>query len=158
MRIDNKIGRLTDGPALIIGLTFCLFGLLLLFNRTFLLGAILFLSGIYLLFSYNGVEIDTTQKQVRTYQKLFGLYKYGNWKSLDAFIGVTLVPIKTVQKIYSRSNRTNVVSDKQYRIYLVDRNKKPSLPIKCCKDLVKARNSLDEFAIWLKLPVYSVRA
>jgi len=87
----------------------------------------------------------------------FGIFKTGKWESLEKYIGLTLIPMKRVYAIYSRSNRRNESVEKEYRIYLVNKAKKPILPLKRCKSFEKAQNSIDEFSIWLKMPVYSIK-
>lgn len=65
--------------------------------------------------------------------------------------------MKKVQSTFSRSNRQVSSTEKYFMIYLVNKTNKPSVPIKKCKTLETAQNSLDEFSIWLKMPVFSVK-
>jgi hypothetical protein len=58
--------------------------------------------------------------------------------------------------MYSRSNRVNVSQKLEYRIYLVNKAKRPAVEIKSCKTPELGQQSLDEFSIWLKMPVFSV--
>ncbi len=81
----------------------------------------------------------------------------GKWKPIDNYLGVTIVPMNKIQTIYSRSNRINSSSKNEFNIHLVNKAKKPALAIKKCKTREAAQDSLDEFAIWLKLTVYSVK-
>jgi len=85
------------------------------------------------------------------------LFKTGKWKSLRAYIGVTLVPITTRESMASWSNRVTSNKKTDYRIYLVNKARKPAFAIKTCPTREKAQNSLDEFSIWLKVPVFSVK-
>ncbi len=88
---------------------------------------------------------------------LFGLFRNGKQMSVEPYIGLTLVSMQKVYNMYSRSNRTNRSASDDYRVYLVDKRKKPALPLKSCKTQEEAQSSMDEFSIWLKLPVYSIR-
>ena len=115
----------------------------------------LLISG-FLLLSFSGVQIDIKKRKIKSYNSFFGFIKTGKWKPIDKYMGVTLVRMRKVYNLYSRSNRINSSKIKEFRIYFVDRAKKPAVAIKICKTNEDAQNSLDEFAIWLKLPVYSV--
>jgi hypothetical protein len=64
--------------------------------------------------------------------------------------------MKKVQRMYSRSNRSNTSSKNEYRVYLVNARKAPAVSIKKCKTPEEGQRCLDELAIWLKLPVYSI--
>ncbi len=157
MHINNKITKLLTGPYIFFGLVFIpvvIFGLL---DSQWIIAMIFGVIVWYLFATYTGVEIDTDTRMYRTYNKHFGLFKTGNWRSLEPFVGLTLVPIRNLYGMYSRSNRTNVSEKKEFRIYLVNRAKKPAVEIKTCATLESGLQSIDEFSIWLKLPVYSVK-
>ncbi len=111
----------------------------------------------YMLGTYSGVEIDTETRKFRAYNQHFGLFKTGRWQSLDDYLGLTLVPMKNVITMYSRSNRVNRSEKQEYRVYLVNKAKKPAIEIKKCKSPETGQDSLDELAIWLHLPVFSVK-
>jgi len=153
MKIDNKISHFLTGPYIFFGFLFIpglLHGLL---NHQPVLASVAAMA--YLFATYSGVEIDTEKKKFRGYNKQFGLLKTGRWRSLDEYIGVTLVPMRKVYRMYSRSNRSNTSEKTEYRIYLVNRAKRPAIPIKKCKTQDEGYKCLDEFAIWLHKPVYS---
>ena len=120
-------------------------------------GIVISIIGSFLLFSYSGVEIDTEKKKIKQYNKLFGFIKTGKWESVEKYVGVTLVRLKETQNVFSRSNRQTSIHKIVYKIYLVNQTKKPQLAIKKCSNRNSAQDSLDEFAIWLKLPVYSIK-
>jgi len=94
---------------------------------------------------------------LRQYNKLFGLIKTGKWKSFQSYVGVTLIPFTRKESMASWSNRINTTKETDYRIYLVNKARKPAFAIKCCKNMDEARASHDEFSIWLKLPVYTAK-
>jgi hypothetical protein len=103
------------------------------------------------------VEIDTTNRRVKQYNKIFGIFKTGKWQSMNAYSGLTLIPVRKVRTIASRANLTTSTVQRDYRIYLVNKAKKPAFAIKKCKTREQAQNSIDEFSIWLKMPVFSVK-
>lgn len=155
--INNKIEKTLTGPSIFIGIAFLILGAGFIFNNEWFLGLFFLLLASFLFFTYSGIEIDTTTKQIKSYYIFLGLIKHGKWQSLEKYRGVTLVPMKKVTKTFSRSNRQNSTTKKYFEIYLVNEAKKPALPIKRCDSLEHAQNSLDEFSIWLKMPVFSVK-
>jgi hypothetical protein len=88
---------------------------------------------------------------------VFGLFKRGQWISLEKYVGLTLVPMQKVYSMYSQSNRKIKSVSNDFRVYLVDQHKRPAFALKSCKTEDLAHNSMDEFSIWLKMPVYSVK-
>jgi hypothetical protein len=157
MIIDNKIERTFGGPLLIMGLTFMAIAVVMIFSHRYVLAIVGFIIAGFILFTYSGIDIDIEKRRIKPYYMIFGLLKRGKWESLNKFLGLTLVPMKKVSAVYSRSNRRNTSIKNDFRVYLVNRSKKPAYPLKTCKTREEAQNSMDEFAIWLKLPVYSVK-
>ena len=157
MIIDNKTGRILSGPSIFLGITFLVMGLIFIINKAWITGTISSVIASFLLLSYSGVQIDNEKRKIKPYNNYFGFIKTGKWKPIDNYLGVTLVPMNKVQTVYSRSNRINTTDKKEFQIHLVNKVKKPALEIKKCNTLETAQNSLDEFAIWLKLPVYTVK-
>lgn len=155
--IDNKTGKVLNGPAIFLGLTFTLIGIVFILDAVWLFGFLFLLVALFLFFSYSGVEINTETKKIKAYNNFFGLIKKGKWESLNQYKGITLVPMRTTQTIFSRSNRQTTSTDRYFMIYLINAGLKPKLPIKKCKNIEDAQNSLDEFSIWLKMPVFSIK-
>ncbi|MEE4284643.1 MAG: hypothetical protein V2I31_00795 [Mariniphaga sp.] len=157
MKVDNKIEKPFGRTAVFVGVLFLLVGSLMLLNGAIFWGILVVLFAALVVFTYSGIEIDTENYEVRQYSKWFGLFKTGKWKSLRAYIGVTLVPITTRESMASWSNRVTSNKKTDYRIYLVNKARKPAFAIKACPTREEAQNSLDEFSIWLKVPVFSVK-
>lgn len=157
MNIDNKIQQTFNGPVIILGITFLINALWMVFSSMWYLGIPSFIIACFLLFTFSGMEIDTERRMIKPYYMLFGIFKNGKWQSLEKYVGLTLVPMRKVYSVFSRSNRRNDSEMDEYRVYLVNRSKKPALPLKSCKSQEAAQDSMDEFSIWLKLPVYSVK-
>lgn len=157
MKIDNKIQQTFSGPLVFMGITFIGTAIALVLGRLWYLGVLSFIIACFLLFTFSGIEIDTERRMIKPYYMLFGLFKNGKWQSLEKYIGLTLVPMRKIYSVYSRSNRKSDSEKDEYRVYLVNHSKKPALPLKSCKTRELAQNSMDEFSIWLKLPVYSVK-
>jgi hypothetical protein len=157
LKVDNKIEKPFGRTAVFVGVLFLLVGSLMLLNGAIFWGILVVLFAALVVFTYSGIEIDTENYEVRQYSKWFGLFKTGKWKSLRAYIGVTLVPITTRESMASWSNRVTSNKKTDYRIYLVNKARKPAFAIKACPTREEAQNSLDEFSIWLKVPVFSVK-
>jgi hypothetical protein len=157
MKIENKIEPLLNGPMKFAGYTLLLLAVFFVYEGSIIPGIVVALLVSFFVFSFSGVEIDTTGRRIKQYNRIFGLFKTGRWKSLDAFPGITLVPMRRVNTFASRSNRTTTTIQNDYRIYLINKARKPAVVIKVCKNPEQAQNSLDEFSIWLKLPVYSIK-
>ena len=152
MIITNKLDRSFGKSTFFPGIIFLVSGSLLIF---LIWPAIMALAGAFILFTHDGVQLDTEKREVRPYQSLFGIFKTGKWIPLDRFIGLTLVPVKRVSKIMSMSNRSTSIEENDFRIFLVNPHRKPDFPIKKCKTADDAQDRLDELSLWLKMPVYS---
>ena len=157
MIIDNKIEKTLSGPTILIGITSLAVGIVSLISAHWIAGILATLIAWFLLLSFSGIQIDAEKGILRPYNCWFGILKTGKWKTLEPYIGLTLVPMKKVYTVYSRSNRSITNKKVEFRVYLVNRSQKPALAIKCCKKQETAQNSLDELAIWLHLPVYTIK-
>ncbi len=157
MLIDNKIEKTFSGPLVIMGLTFLVIAVILVLTHYWFLGIASFVIFSFILFTFTGTEIDTEKRRIKPYYMVFGFLKRGKWESLEKYRGLTLVPMQHVQSVYSRSNKKNTTVKTDFRVYLVNQSKKPAFPLISCKNREAAQNSMDEYSIWLKMPVYSVK-
>ncbi len=157
MIIDNKIQRTFTGPLTILGITFMFLALTFVFTGIWYIAIPIFVLALFFLFTWSGVIIDTENRRIKPYYMVFGLFKRGQWISLGKYPGLTLVPMQKVYKMYSQSNRKSKSATNDFRVYLIDSHKRPAFPLKKCKIEDDAKNCMDEYSIWLKLPVYSVR-
>ncbi len=158
MKVDNKIERAFGRTAVFAGVIFLITGIFMLFAGAYIIGAVTFLLAVFVVFTDAGVELDTDKRMMRMYNNWFGFIRTGKWKSLRDYIGVTLVPVSRWESMSSWSNRVTSTKTTDYRIFLVNEARKPAVAIKKCKTRENAQNSLDEFSLWLKVPVYSVKA
>lgn len=156
MLIDNKIEKTFSGTFIIMGSTFLFIAAILILNQQWILGVLSFLVAGFILFTFSGIEIDTEKRMIKPYYMVFGFLKRGKWESLENYRGLTLIPMKKIYTTFSRSNRKNSSTESDFRVYLVNKAKKPAFPLKSCKSREAAQNSMDEFSIWLKMPVYSI--
>lgn len=152
MIINNKLGKSFGKGFSIQGLVLIALGIITI---TSVWTVVFILLGALLFFSYYGVEINTGTREIRFFHKLFGVIKTGKWSPLDKYIGLTVVPVKRVSWIYSRSNRAVSIDENDYRIFLINKNNKPEIAIKKCKTVDDATDRVDELSLWLKLPVFT---
>ena len=162
MRIDNKIDNLFSRNIIFAGYVFLVTSGFLFVSSAYnpgswLIGGIIVLASLFVIFTTEHVVIDTKKNRISRYYKIFGLIDNGSWKNLDSFKGITLVPMRKVEAMSSLSNRSITTIHKDYRIFLVNKNKRPAFAIKTCKTLDEAQKSLDEFSIWLHKPVFSIK-
>lgn len=156
MLVSNKISRTLEWPYRIIGFYFVVVSAMSLYEQSWIVFSIHTVLGWFLLGSYSGVDIDTDKQQFRSFNMWFGIVKTGKWESINKFIGLTSVSMNKVYGIYSRSSRRTSLDKKEFRIYFVNEKKRPAIAVKKCKTPDDAQKSIDELAIWLHLPVYSV--
>ncbi|HPE76515.1 MAG TPA: hypothetical protein P5210_08995 [Draconibacterium sp.] len=157
MLIDNKIERTFSGPMVIMGATFFAVTVILMLTYHWIFGILSFVIAAFLLFTYSGIEIDTEKRMIKPYYMVFGFLRRGSWESLEKYRGLTLVPMQKIYKTFSRSNRETFSAKNDFRVYLINNAKKPAYPLKTCKSREEAQNSMDEFSIWLKMPVFTVK-
>ena len=160
MKIDNSLGKTFEGPPRYAAFLFLFTGVAVILMQNFdplalALGLSLIVGAIFVITTTEGVEIETAKQMVKQYTKFFGFLKAGKWKNLDAYIGVTLIQMTNKYTVASRANLTTSSTETDYRIYLVNQAKKPAFAIKKCKTEIEGQNSLDEFSLWLKRPVFS---
>jgi hypothetical protein len=140
-----------------MGVTFIVIAAILTLTYHWVFAIASFIVAAFLLFTFSGIEIDAEKRMIKPYYMVFGIIKRGNWESLNNYKGLTLVPMQKVYNTFSRSNRKNSMVKKDFRVYLVNKAKKPAFPLKSCKTEEAAQDSMDEFSIWLKLPVFTVK-
>jgi hypothetical protein len=154
MIIDNKLnsflGRFSKIPAAMILIAGCL-------GIKHIWPVIFILLGLFILFTISGTQIDTEKMQVYLYNKLFGIFKVGERKSLENYKGLLIVPVRRYNRLFFMPNMITTIEDNWFGIYLIDKNNKPAIPLKRCKTLDDAHRRIDEFSLWLKLPVFTIR-
>ncbi|GAB1450446.1 hypothetical protein MASR2M47_05020 [Draconibacterium sp.] len=157
MIIDNKIEKTFSGPLVVMGASFLAITVVLVLTYHWFFGIASFTVAAFLLFTYTGIEIETEKRAIKPYYMVFGFLKRGKWESLDNYRGLTLVPMQKVYSTFSRSNRKHISKKSDFRVFLVNKAKRPAFPLKSCKTRDDAQNSMDEFSIWLKMPVFTVK-
>jgi len=154
MLINNRLDRSFGKAGIFPGIILIVFGCL---GILYFWPVILIITGAFFVFTHSGVMIDTEKRKIRLYQNLFGVIKTGKWVPLNQFTGLTIIPVKRYSRVMSMSNRSTTLEEKDFRIFLLNKKHKPEIVIKKCKTPEDARDRIDELALWLKLPVYSLK-
>lgn len=152
MVIKNKMHKIFGPSGVAAGFFLLLAGIILLTKGW---GIVLIVIGAFFFLSFNGVLIDTENRKVKSYLSLFGCIKIGKWKSIEEFIGLTIVPVKRINVSYSRSNRQLVDEEREYQIFFVNRSKQPEMAIMRSKDVEDAQENIEDLSFKLHLPVFS---
>lgn len=153
MVINNKLDRSFGKVGLGSGLILIIAGAITITTG---FTAILIVLGAFIAFSHSGVQINSNKKRIRLYQNICGVIKTGKWQALEKFHGVTVSPFNRITQMRSLSNRQTTMEEHDYRIFILNKNKKPDFPIKKFKSREEAMQELDELALLLKLPVFSI--
>jgi hypothetical protein len=131
------------GPSLsYAGLVFTAAGIFIAYYHPASL--ILLLPGLFLAFTTNGTIIDTENKRVRSFTRLFGLFPAGKWYSTGSFSGFTIEKVRSRYTTYSRSNIRLDTETTDIRLLLVNRNRSVKITINKYNDFERAHKELTE--------------
>lgn len=146
----NKLDKLF-GPAAIAGGGFMLVvGLLVTIFQSFG-GLILVAAGAFAAFSTTSTIIDTENKRVKYSSNLFGIIETGNWLKIEPNMKLHVKKSKHVQRVYSRSNRMQELTEKDLRIVLYGANNKELMPVIKFKSPEAAKEELEKLKSLLGL-------
>ena len=152
MIINNKLDYSFGKPGIFAGVILMVLGGIVILH---IWPVVLVFMGAFMTFTHSGVQMDTEKGKIRLYQNLFGIIKSGKWRPVIQYTGLTIIPVKRLTKVMSLSNRSTTLEQEDIRIFLLDKNHKPDIPVKKCKSLADGQDRMDELSLWLKLPVYS---
>ena len=103
----------------------------------------LFLLMVLLLFSRERVRINTQKEIYQYYLQLFS-WKWGIWKSYEAYSDVLVLRSKE-SKLYRNKKRGLIKTDAVYEVYLASRSHFDMIMIKQCFDRSEAEHYAHEF-------------
>jgi hypothetical protein len=146
-RFDNPFGPAGSAA----GWGFMLGGLLITYFSY--LGIFIILTGAFLAFTHTSVIIDKSDKKVKLTNNFFGILKFGRWLDIRPEMFITVRPNNIVFRTYSRSNRSTDIKTHNYRLILVDENKKNIVPLKNVNTLNEARANAEELSMQLGIDV-----
>ncbi len=115
-------------------------------------GIVLITAGAFLCFTTSSVVIDTDLQRMKTCSRLFGIIPIGKWTDYTNCTGIAIVPVTTTYVVHSRSDRTNALESRFYRVYLVNRQMKPLCGLGKFKTFQAARHEVEKLSQLLHLP------
>jgi hypothetical protein len=115
-------------------------------------GIVLIAAGAFLCFTTSGVVIDTDSQRMKSFSRLFGIVSVGKWMDYSNCTGIAIVPVTTTYVVHSRSDRTNALESRFYRVYLVDKQLKPLCRLGKFKTIQVAKKEVEKLSQLLKLP------
>ena len=92
------------------------------------------LIGIYLAFSFCGIEFDLAKNAYREYSIYFGIHSGGKWKDLSKLTDMSVLQTRVSETTYSRSNRTTTDSDTFYDVFLLSKTHRTKVFVERFKD------------------------
>lgn len=113
-------GLVTSGYAFMV---LSVFPILTLEISGYIGGAALFLAGAFFVLTSSGNIIDCKNKRMNSYCAYFGIFKINSWIDIKGYNYLTVFMVNKNNIIYSRSNRANVQSSKNYEVFLIDNSK-----------------------------------
>ncbi len=155
MVINNKLDGSFGKVGLASGLLLIVAGIIsIIFTTGWTV--VLIILGAFISFTHSGTQIDTNKKKIRLYQNICGVIKTGKWYKIESFKGVTVTPFNRITQMRSFSNQQTTLEEHDFRIFILNKKVKPVYPIKKCKTKEEALHELDELALLLQLPVFSI--
>ncbi|OBQ50303.1 hypothetical protein JJL45_11830 [Tamlana sp. s12] len=145
--IDYKLKPLIPLMFRIPGVAILLCGLFFIgtFSHVSILGIFLTLTSIPIVFTKNGILMDSNKKRIKNYIGLFKL-KAGRWKAIDNYPFVTLLHLNLVSRGESNSGLNFYDKQKVYRICLLNENHREKVKIVDFTDLDKAIIEVNKIA------------
>ena len=141
---NNNLGKFLSPSATYMGYVFIACGIFAAFYSV--LALTLFIPGIFMLFTYDGILIDTDQKRLKPYTALFGLFKTGNWIDADQFTRFNIVKSTKKYTSYSRSSVRFDMKVSDIELLLTNRNGSKKIVLNKYKNFEEARKEMDLFS------------
>lgn len=88
------------------------------------------LIGIYLSFTYGGIEIDNTKKRFRDYALYFGIPIGSKWKDLDKYPDLCVLKTRESSTTYSRTNNSVSYKESYYDVFMLTNNHRAKIFLK----------------------------
>jgi hypothetical protein len=114
---------------------------------------LLTLSGLFLLFlgallgfTSTCTVVDYDKKRVKFADNICGIYKYGQWISVEQNMSLGIKRHKATWRAYSRSNRSLDTTIQDVRLVLYDANQREIMPILKSDSMEKAKVDLERVA------------
>ena len=151
MIIRNRLDR-SFGPLMAFA------GIILFFAGVIMVrhlaGIILLLAGALLATTTDETSIDVPRQRIRSGTQILHLFTLGKWQEVREFAGLTLIPVRKQYAMYSLSNRKNAMDECDFRIFILDKRRKPAFALAKYTNRDEALQVLDNLSLTLHLPVF----
>tara|TARA_R110001592_G_scaffold219477_1_gene473802 strand:- start:201813 stop:202313 length:501 start_codon:yes stop_codon:yes gene_type:complete len=146
--LDFKLAKVFPKPTIYAGYVLIAIGL---FSALFQIFALAFsLIGVFVSLSYNGIQLDPSQRLYRSYSHIFG-FKFGSWKSLEKFCDLSILRREDAYKAYSYAMSSFENSAVYFGVFLLNKNHRQKLEIQRHGDKDAAIASAKKLAEELQL-------
>lgn len=150
MIIENTQDNKSFGPfASSTGLFLFIVGIVFSYYNLF--GLIIAIIGAFVAFTSTRTIIDTENKRIKHADFLFGLLPYGKWIKIQNGMKLGVKTVKRGYKGYIRGTQPIGIQSRDVRIFLLDLDSKPIVPVKKFKTLESAQAELKELESLLGL-------
>lgn len=141
MITNNKLDKSFGSVGTSAGMFLFIAGLIL--TCLYFSGLILVLIGAFVGFTSSSTLIDYGKKRVKFSYNLFGFVRTGKWLQIEPSMKIGIRESNQTFRTYSRGNRTLDITQKDFRLFLFDFNKREMMPIKKTDSLVAAKIELE---------------
>jgi hypothetical protein len=140
---NNNLGKFFSPSASYMGYVFIACGIFATFYS--LLALTLIIPGIFMLFTYDGILIDTDKKKLKPYTAIFGMFKTGNWIDATQFTRFNIVKSTKKYTSYSRGSVRFDMKVSNIELLLTNRNGTKKVILNKYNSFEDARREMDEF-------------
>jgi len=144
MKIKNKLDKMFGPVGTSAGVTLFAAGLIITYFS--LIGYILVLIGAFVGFTSTSTLIDFENKRLRFTNNIFGIFPIGKWVFIEKDMKIGIRKSNKAWTANSRSNRSLIIANNDYRLILHVSNGKEILPIQKFDNLDTAKSNLDKIS------------
>lgn len=153
MKITCRLDRSFGSNLAFSGWIFLVTGIIFISTVT---GIFLLLVGFVLATSTDGTQIDTEKHRIRRYSGPFGIPVLGRWEDIQDHAGLVVIPVKRYFTVWSRSNRSSVSDELDYRVFLTGNDRKARFALLKRPSREAAVAEMDRLSGILHLPVMKI--
>jgi len=146
--LDYKLAKVFPKPTISAGYVLIALGLFYMLFQP--LAILISLIGIFVSFSYNGIQLDPAQERYRSYSNIFS-FKFGRWQDLDAYPDLCIMTRKGAYRAYSYSMTSTTNESQYYGLFLLSKNHRQKLEIQRHGEKSEAIRAAKDIAKILKL-------
>lgn len=140
---NNNLGKFFGPSVSYMGYVFIACGIFAAFYS--LLAITLIVPGLFLLFTHDGILIDTEKKRLKPYTALFGFFKTGNWIDADQFTRFNIVKSTKKFTSYSRGSVRFDQKVSDIELLLTNRNGTKKIVLNKYNNFEEARKEMDRY-------------